>query len=254
MAQFGWENTLRRPARETVPDTVSMTPFPREPKKSGSFPLTLKGCAAKRLQLQKPLLSKKEYERRTSILDLHLKPFFAGELAALSRDTVEKHIVIRTEKVSAATVWKEVGVLKHMVRHAEEHAFLLSDPASHVKLPAGRLGCLQPEETRKVLDLCAPEVRAIAQLAVARGMRRGEILGLRWLDVDLMNRRINLPQTKNGEGRTVYLNELAMDVFRSLWPNTETDPPEPVFALDVTPKEVLMTFMRACRTEKVHAA
>jgi integrase len=62
-----------------------------------------------------------------------------------------------------------------------------------------------------------------------------------------MNRCINLPQTKNGEGRTVYLNELAMDVFRSLWPSTETDPSEPVFGLDVTPEEVSMTFMRACR-------
>ena len=31
------------------------------------------------------------------------------------------------------------------------------------------------------------------------GMRRGEILGLRYLDVDLSNRRIMLPQTKNGD-------------------------------------------------------
>jgi len=40
-------------------------------------------------------------------------------------------------------------------------------------------------------------------------MRRGEILNLRWLDVDLRGARILLPQTKNGEERIVYLNELA---------------------------------------------
>ena len=38
-------------------------------------------------------------------------------------------------------------------------------------------------------------------------MRRGEILGLRWLDIDLAQGRVMLPQTKNGEGRIVYLNE-----------------------------------------------
>jgi integrase len=32
----------------------------------------------------------------------------------------------------------------------------------------------------------------------SQGMRRSEILGLRWLDVDLPNRRVLLPQTKNG--------------------------------------------------------
>jgi integrase len=44
-------------------------------------------------------------------------------------------------------------------------------------------------------------------------MRRGEILGLRWLDVDSKNGRILLPQTKNGEGRIVYLNALAQQAL-----------------------------------------
>ena len=74
---------------------------------------------------------------------------------------------------------------------------------------------------------------------------------MRWIDVDLLNRCINLPQTKNGELRTVYLNELAMDVFRSLWPSTETNPMEPVFGLDVTPEEVSMAFLRACKAAGV---
>jgi len=60
-----------------------------------------------------------------------------------------------------------------------------------------------------------------------------------------------LAQSKNGEGRTVYLNELALDVFRSLWTNTDTVPEEPVFGLDVTPEEVSMAFIRACRSAGV---
>ena len=54
-------------------------------------------------------------------------------------------------------------------------------------------------------------------LAASTGMRRSEILGLRWLDIDLPNRRILLPQTKNGDGRIVYLNQSAQAVIQSLF-------------------------------------
>lgn len=47
-------------------------------------------------------------------------------------------------------------------------------------------------------------------------MRRGEILGLRWLDIDQFGNRIMLPQTKNGEGRIVYLNTLAQQAIRAM--------------------------------------
>jgi integrase len=78
-------------------------------------------------------------------------------------------------------------------------------------------------------------------------MRRGEILALRWLDVDLANRVINLPQSKTGRGRTVYLNEAAMNVFRSLPLDLDSESAEPVFSLETTPEELSMCFMRACR-------
>ena len=44
-------------------------------------------------------------------------------------------------------------------------------------------------------------------------MRRSEILNLRWIDVDLAHNCILLPQTKNGEGRIVYLNQNARNVL-----------------------------------------
>jgi integrase len=47
-------------------------------------------------------------------------------------------------------------------------------------------------------------------------MRRGELLSLRWSDVDLPGRRIYLRDTKNGELRVLVLNDLAFDVLASL--------------------------------------
>ena len=54
-------------------------------------------------------------------------------------------------------------------------------------------------------------------------MRRGEILGLRWLDVDAEHGRVLLPQTKNGDGRIVYLNQTAAAVLASLPRRKATD-------------------------------
>jgi len=48
---------------------------------------------------------------------------------------------------------------------------------------------------------CPDWLNPIAALAVCSGMRRGEILNLRWMDIDLLGRRTLLPQTKNNAKR-----------------------------------------------------
>jgi len=45
---------------------------------------------------------------------------------------------------------------------------------------------------------------------------KSEIVGLRWMDVDMLHGRTMLAQTKNGEGRIVYLNKFAESAFASL--------------------------------------
>jgi integrase len=47
-------------------------------------------------------------------------------------------------------------------------------------------------------------------------MRRGELLTLRWMDVDLEGRRVYLRETKNGSLRVLPLNSLAVQVFESI--------------------------------------
>jgi integrase len=59
-------------------------------------------------------------------------------------------------------------------------------------------------------------LQPIVKLAVNTGMRRGEILKLRWLDFDENHKSLILPQTKNGESRIVYLNQAAKAVLMSL--------------------------------------
>src|SRR5262249_38855021 len=139
--------------------------------------------------------------------------------ASVRKLDVQRYVTDASAERSAYSVQKELVVLKHLFSLAVEWEIVPANPARDVKMPkapAGRVRYLQPTELRALLEACPDGLREIVALAVSTGMRRGEILGLRYLDVDLSNRRIMLPQTKNGESRIVYLNEMARMVFDSL--------------------------------------
>ena len=92
-------------------------------------------------------------------------------------------------------------VLSHMLTLAVDWELIPSNVAKSVELPkppAGRIRYLQPTELHAVLAACPESLRPIAGLLAFTGMRRSEVLGLRWLDIDRKGERILLPQTKNG--------------------------------------------------------
>lgn len=126
-----------------------------------------------------------------------------------------------------------------MLNLAIEWEIIPYSPARGVKsprVPAGRVRYLQPGELRAVVTACREWLRPIVALAVLTGMRRGEMLGLRWLDVDLLNARILLPQTKNGEGRIVYLNRSAEGVLHALRLSSEAKSSDRLFSGVTPPK------------------
>lgn len=208
-----------------------------------------------RLDFWKASLSQREFQRRSEIIRGHLTPFFKGRLADITKADIETYMVRRCEKASPGTVRKEMMVLKRLLNLAVEDEKIPASPAAKVKSPKdppGRVRYLQPEEVGAVLDKCPRWLKPIATLAVSTGMRRGEILRLRWLDVDLVDNRIILPQTKNGDGRIIYMNEMALDALRSVELDAETDPEEPIFRLKVTPEEVSWAFKRACSKAGIH--
>ena len=64
--------------------------------------------------------------------------------------------------------------------------------------------------------LSLPLLSSIIQFAIQTGMRRGEIMGITWADIDLPNRKAYLHQTKNGEPRQVPLTRQAIAVLEAL--------------------------------------
>jgi len=60
-------------------------------------------------------------------------------------------------------------------------------------------------------------LRAAIELAVFTGLRRGNLLGLRWECVDWLNRVVRVPRTKSGQPHAVPLNETAYAALQRLW-------------------------------------
>ncbi len=73
----------------------------------------------------------------------------------------------------------------------------------------GRVRFLSIEERNQLLAACEQsslqELHLIVLLALTTGMRRGEILGLRWADIDLKRKLAVLHNTKNKERRSAPL-------------------------------------------------
>ena len=113
--------------------------------------------------------------------------------------------------------------------------------ASKPKLPGGRTRRLVGDEETRLLAAASPELRPIIILAVETAMRRGEIVGLRWENIDLKRRIAKLDDTKNGTSRTVPLSIRAMEILDGLPRNIKGE----VFGL--RPDSIDKMMARACK-------
>ncbi len=131
---------------------------------------------------------------------------------------------------SPATVNRYLAALSHAFSIAvNEWGWLDSSPTLKVskpKEPRGRIRFLSEEsminevgERTRLLTACKDShnlyLYTVVVLALSTGMRRGEIMNLRWRDIDLGNGRIRLLKTKNGEVRVVPLAGLARQLIES---------------------------------------
>jgi integrase len=142
---------------------------------------------------------------------IKLKTSFKGKyLYGITVKDIEEFKSERAKEVSSSTVNRELATLKTLLNKAVSWGRVQENVARHVKFfkePKGRLRFLEGEEIVKLLSNCNKRLKPIVVLALNTGMRRGEILGLKWQDVDLRRNIITLLDTKNGEKRDVHINE-----------------------------------------------
>jgi integrase len=100
----------------------------------------------------------------------------------------------------------------------KEWGWLKENPVSKIsryKEGKARERFLSKEEIQKLLEICkeskSPHLYAVTLFALSSGARRGEILGLKWKDVDFDRKTATFRDTKNGENRTIPLSSTLVD-------------------------------------------
>jgi integrase len=100
--------------------------------------------------------------------------------------------------LSRATVAKHLQVLKLLVSSAVQDGLLRHSPATHARVPRPvdleprRVRVLTREQLAAVLTALPDEWRLCFELLASTGLRIGELLELRWADVDVWKRRLHV--------------------------------------------------------------
>jgi len=121
-----------------------------------------------------------------------------------------------------ATANRYVALLQAMVRHAERWGLIERRHAEEIRQVKQqreeneRIRRLTDAELDRLIGECDGELFALVVIAAFAGLRRGEILGLRWRDVDLEARQINLHRTKAGRPRSVPMSGPVVEAFEAL--------------------------------------
>ncbi len=154
------------------------------------------------------------------------RPIANWSLTNLSAARIASYRDNRLKEVSNGTVIRELAYLSSIINHARrEWGINIQNPTQHVRKPAspaGRTRKLSNDEAIKLLKALEPTGRQniwvlpVVRLALETAMRRSEILGLRWENIDLIRQTAYLPDSKNGTSRTVPLSAAAIEVLRSL--------------------------------------
>ena len=139
-----------------------------------------------------------------------LNRFFGSKfLHEITPFAVEKFKTEMAKEVSGATVNRNIACLKCIFNKAiawSRHSG--KNPVKGIKLfkEQPRLRFLEKEEIFKLLANCDEHLKPIVIAALHTGMRKSEILNLKWHDIDFKRDLIYLYQTKNGERRENRIN------------------------------------------------
>ncbi len=198
------------------------------------------------------IMASKTYKKRKTRVDalvlkfgnLPLKNFntkfleqYQAELLSKEREPLKGSIVPRPP-VQESTVNRKMALIKAMFSKAHDW-HMISDSGKkelskvkQYKENNRRFRFLSADEIVSLLKACESNVKSIRTgmdielkqshlrpiiiFALNTGCRKEEILSLKWEQVDMVHKIINLIETKNGEGRQIPISELLMETLQSL--------------------------------------
>ncbi len=168
--------------------------------------------------------------RRDDSSFLNLVPFF-GEcyLHTITRVEVEAYKKKRRAEVSGGTVNREIALLRHMFNLAIEQGYVRDNPVHRVKMFPEQLNKRREKvfsevELRLLMNAAASHFRPILIVAIGTGLRKSDILGLRWNQISFEHGVITLFMQKTGEAIEIPMLPMVRDVLWSIKGNAGNSP------------------------------
>lgn len=260
-----WQAQIRRAGHSPISRTfVSRTEARRwavaqEAKLAASAPtnatvchnLTL-GDLAKRYAAEVSPKKKGGEIERIRLTCLARDPLASVLIRRLSATDVAEFRDRRLQVVSGETVRRELALLHSLLEtaKAEWGIPLLENPASSVKKPApspARERRLVVDEISRLMSATQASrndaFRDAVGFAIETGMRRSELLSLRWSSIDLTEGVARLGRGKNGHSRNVPLSPAARKILAQR--EQQADGDGPIFSL--TPNAIRLAWQRLTR-------
>lgn len=199
-------------------------------------------------------VNKRSWKRDESSIN-NLNAFFKSKnVSDITPDLIERYKAGRRERVSVASVNRELACLKTMFSVAIEWKKAPSNPARKIKLLDGenkRERILNDQEIKAYLkavdDSGSGYLKAFSIIALNTGMRPTEIYSLKWENINIPKRYIFIESrhSKNKKSRKIPINEIVVDLLKEMERKTEYLFFNPTTGTHI--KNIRRAFMTACK-------
>jgi integrase len=126
---------------------------------------------------------------------------------------------VKRRKFGTASRNRHLTMMKAMFNWGVQEGLALTNPTDGIKRlreTGARTRYLDCEEVNRLLATASDGFHPILVTALHTGMRRGEILNLRWPDVDLHNRVLTVQESKSGKKRSIPIDQTLHDTLKGL--------------------------------------
>ncbi|MDO8847723.1 MAG: site-specific integrase [Coriobacteriia bacterium] len=171
-------------------------------------------------------------------LRVHLVPFFGTtRLKDITPHQVQRYVSSKAATTAPKAMRNQMVVMKKMMSTAVDWQLLQRNPAATVTLPRvpqPEIAFLTPAQMRLLIEVTPTSRKAMIAMACLTGMRKGEIMGLKWDCVDLEERAITVKRSvyacvvqEPKSKRSIRVLPMPDALYELLSVEAETDGPTP---------------------------
>jgi len=168
--------------------------------------------AAEWLEYKKPKIRENTWEEYARQLRIHFRELGNLRTNRIRVASVESFITKRqTAEMNINTLRRILVTLNQVMNYAVRHRYTDHNPVREAERPkkntnnlmitekgTAKTKILDPDQINALLEATeSQKYRMVFRLAIFSGARQGELLGLKWIDIDWQNKQIHIQRTFN---------------------------------------------------------